>query len=70
MPPSQSVEVILKILTEYFVGKEYVQYCLLYGSFAKGTEKPTSDVDIAIYTVNNLVADEKMQGKLSGCGGG
>jgi predicted nucleotidyltransferase len=61
MMPLQNNETILKILTGYFSAKTEVLFCVLYGSFAKNKAKPTSDIDLAIYTLNILTAEEKIR---------
>lgn len=39
---------IKNILIKYFSTQKYIQIAILYGSFARGTETTTSDIDIAI----------------------
>ncbi|MCF6334288.1 MAG: nucleotidyltransferase domain-containing protein [Spirochaetales bacterium] len=40
--------VVPDVLKDFFINRATIQTAILYGSFAKGTETDTSDVDIAI----------------------
>ncbi len=44
-----SIEQIKKVCVSIF-NKYKVQYCYLFGSYAKGKAKETSDVDLLVYT--------------------
>ncbi len=48
---------IKKKLEEYFSHKEVISTVILFGSFAKGTFTPHSDIDIAIYSDQTLDFD-------------
>ncbi len=39
----------IKLLTELFANNDRIDKVILYGSRAKGTFKPFSDVDITLY---------------------
>jgi len=45
-------ESVLKLLRDYFVAHPEIVKVLVYGSRAKGTEQPGSDVDLAIVTTS------------------
>ncbi len=63
---SESEEILAK-LTEYFSQKEDIDTVLLFGSFAKGTYKEHSDIDIAIHSSESLEYDtlSRIQTELS-----
>ena len=44
-----TIEQIKKVCEPIFI-KYKVQYCYLFGSYAKGKAKETSDVDLLVYT--------------------
>jgi len=41
-------------LAALFVGYDFIEFALLFGSFAGGTPQPWSDVDIAVYVSRPL----------------
>lgn len=50
----QNIENISFILKEYFSGFDFINFALVFGSFANGNENALSDIDIGIYTTGDL----------------
>lgn len=48
------IERLIKSIQEYFTHQEDVTTVYLFGSFAQGRERPTSDVDIAVLFSSDL----------------
>jgi predicted nucleotidyltransferase len=45
--------VVVKKLKEYFRSKDDVVFAYVFGSYAEGKEKTGSDIDVAVYIINN-----------------
>jgi len=50
---------LIKVLKEYFSGKEDVVMAFLFGSSSKGTTHLESDVDVAVYFTKELNDDDE-----------
>jgi len=50
-------ELLIRILSEF----PFIEVAILYGSFAKGLEKPTSDIDLGIAGSRPLSPEEMVQ---------
>ncbi len=48
-----------ELLTTYFAGRPEVQLARLFGSRARGTARPASDVDLAVLAAHALDADQR-----------
>ena len=55
-----ATEGILKKLEDFLLDENKIQLALVFGSFAKGTQTPTSDVDLACQFIHPLSIDEKL----------
>lgn len=48
------IEEIIKNVTEYFNKFDYIEFALLFGSYASGKERFLSDIDFGIYVSKEL----------------
>lgn len=51
------MEDIIKKITQYINNDDTVSFAYLFGSYARGTQRKDSDVDIAVYLINTLEED-------------
>ncbi|MCC6275082.1 MAG: nucleotidyltransferase domain-containing protein [Leptospiraceae bacterium] len=50
----RNIESISFVLKEYFSGFDFINFALVFGSFANGKENTLSDIDIGIHTTRDL----------------
>ena len=58
MPSSNNID---QLIQETLAGYSDIILGLLFGSMANGTAKPDSDLDLAVYSLRPIKAEEKMR---------
>ena len=51
-------------LTAFFSQRDVVLFAYIFGSLAKGTGGPSSDLDVAVYLKEDLSADQRFDSRL------